>query len=362
MDYAARREELWRRARERGLDAFLVINVEHSDGANLRYLTGFSGSTGGLIVGAQPLFVTDSRYTEQAGHEVVGLPIEETTPRWLPWLADKLGALGVKRVGIGAHRTSVYVFQELARLAPGIEFVPQAGMVEDLRRVKSGEEIERIAAAARLTDEGLRWIVDRLAPGLRERDVALDLEVWYRRNGAHGVAFDLIVASGPGSAMPHYRPGERTIERGDLVLFDIGARVDGYCADLTRVVAVGEPGRDARDIYRIVLEANRTGLAAVRAGVAGKDVDLAARDVIVRAGHGDRFGHGLGHGVGLEVHEGPGVGPASEDVLAPGNVVTIEPGIYLPGRFGIRIEDLVAVTADGVRVLSSFPKDELLVL
>ncbi|MBC7220137.1 aminopeptidase P family protein [Candidatus Bipolaricaulota bacterium] len=361
MDYAARREELWRRARERGLDAFLVINVEHSDGANLRYLTGFSGSTGGLIVGAQPLFVTDSRYTEQAGHEVVGLPIEETKPRWMAWLADKLGSLGVKRVGIGAHRTSVYVFQELARLAPGIEFVPQMGMVEDLRRVKAEEEIERIAAAAKLTDEGLRWIVDRLAPGQTERDVALDLEVWFRRHGAEAVAFDLIVASGPGSAMPHYRPGERKIERGDLVLFDIGAQVDGYCADLTRVVAMGDPGGEAREIYRIVLAANRAGLAAVRAGKSGKDVDRAARDVIANAGYDDRFGHGLGHGVGLEVHEAPGVGPTSEDTLAVGNVVTIEPGIYFPGRFGIRIEDLVAVTADGARVLSSFPKDELIV-
>jgi len=362
VDYAARRDELWRRAQERGLDAFLVINVEHSDGANLRYLTGFSGSAGSLIVGTQSLFVTDSRYTEQAGHEVVGLPTEETGPRWLAWLADKLGSLGVKRVGIGAHRTSVYVFQELARLAPGIEFIPQAGMVEDLRRVKSGEEIERIAAAARLTDEGLRWVVDRLAPGRRERDVALDLEVWFRRNGAEAVAFDLIVASGPGSAMPHYRPGGRKIAQGDVVLFDIGVQVDGYCSDLTRVVAVGAPAAEVREVYSLVLDANKAGLAAVRAGRPGKDVDAAARDRIARAGYGDRFGHGLGHGVGLEVHEAPGVGPVSEEALAVGNVVTIEPGVYLPGRFGVRIEDLVAVTEDGCRVLSSFPKDELLVV
>lgn len=362
MDYAGRRERLWRSTRERGLDAFVVVNVERSDHPNLRYLTGFTGSFGLLVVGEMPLFVTDSRYTEQAGKEVVGLPVEEVKGRWLPWLAEKLVALGAKRVGIGAHRTSLHIYQELTRLAAGVELVPQAGLVEELRRVKSPDEIERISAAAGLTDAGLQWVLAELKPGRRERDVALDLEVWYRRNGAETVAFDLIVASGPGSAMPHYRPGERLIARGDAVLFDIGIQVDGYCSDLTRVVTVGAPSTEVRDVYRLVLDANRAGLAAVRAGKAGKDVDGVARAVIAKAGYGDNFGHGLGHGVGLEVHEGPGVGPSSEDTLAAGNVVTIEPGVYLPGQFGVRIEDLVAVTEDGCRVLSSFPKDELIVL
>lgn len=362
MVYAERRDRLWKKLRERGLDAFAVINVERSDRANLLYLTGFTGSFGILIVAENPLFVTDSRYTEQAGKEVAGLPVEEVKGRWLPWLAERLKALGVAKVGLGTQRTSLHVYQELTRLAPGIEFVPHTGLVEELRRIKSEEEIERIARAARLTDEGLRWIVRRLAPGQRERDVALDLEIWYRRQGANGVAFDLIVASGAGSALPHYRPGEREIARGDVVLFDIGVQVDGYCSDLTRVVAVGSPSAEVRGVYRVVVNANRAGLAAVRAGKGGKEVDQAARDVIAQAGYGERFGHGLGHGVGLEVHEAPAVGPASEDVLAAGNVVTIEPGIYLPGRFGIRIEDLVAVTEDGCRVLSAFPKDELLVV
>ena len=362
MDYAARREELWRRVRERGLDAFVVVNVERSDRPNLRYLTGFTGSFGILVVGEKPLFVTDSRYTEQAGKEVAGLPVEEVKGRWLPWLAERLAALGVRRVGIGAHRTSVHVYQELTRLAPAVEFLPQSGPVEELRRVKSPDEIERISAAAELTDAGLNWVLGELRPGRGERDVALDLEIWYRRHGAAAAAFDLIVASGPGSAMPHYRPSERPIARGDVVLFDIGVQMNGYSSDLTRVVAVGPPSREVRDVYRLVLDANRAGLAAVAAGRVGKDVDRAARDVIAGAGYGERFGHGLGHGVGLEVHEAPSVGPTSEDTLAVGNVVTIEPGVYLPGRFGIRIEDLVAVTEDGCRVLSSFPKDELIVL
>lgn len=362
MDYARRREALGDRLKAQGLDAFLIVSVERSDGPNLRYLTGFTGSTGGLIVGEKPLFVTDSRYTEQAGKEVPGLPIEQVKGRWISWLAERLTALGVRRVGLGAHRTSLHVYQELTRLAREIEFVPQTGMVEDLRRVKSDEEMARISEAARLTDEGLRWIVGRLSPGQRERDVALDLEVWYRRQGVDDVAFDLIVASGPGSAMPHYRPRERKIARGDVVLFDVGVQLDGYCSDLTRVVAVGAPEPEARAVYRVVLEAQRAGLAAVRPDRAARDVDAAARDLIAGAGYGDNFGHGLGHGVGLEVHEAPGVGPASEDALAAGNVVTVEPGIYLPGKFGVRIEDLVAVTHHGSRVLSAFPKDELLVL
>lgn len=362
MDYARRREEVGRRLQDQGLDAFVIVSVERSDGPNLRYLTGFTGSAGGLIVGERPLFATDSRYTEQAGREVPGLPIEEVKGRWISWLAERLTALGVRRVGLGAHRTSLHVYQELTRLVPEIEFVPQTGMVEDLRRVKSDEEMARMSDAAKLAEEGLRWLLDRLSPGQRERDVALDLEVWYRRQGAEDVAFDLIVASGPGSAMPHYRPRERKIARGDVVLFDVGIQLDGYCSDLTRVVAVGEPEPEARGVYRVVLEANCAGLAAVRPDRAGKDVDAAARDLIAQAGYGDKFGHGLGHGVGLEVHEAPGVGPTSEDTLAAGNVITVEPGIYLPGRFGIRIEDLVVVTDGGSKVLSSFPKDELFVL
>ncbi len=361
MDYAGRRERLWQSARERGLEGFLVVNVERSDRPNLRYLTGFTGSFGVLLVGEKNLFATDSRYTEQAGKEVAGLPVEEVKGRWLPWLGERLRALGLKQVGIGAHRTSVHVFQELSRLASPVELVPQAGLVEELRRIKSPAEVERIAAAAELTDAGLRWALGELRPGRTEREVALDLEIWYRQSGAEGVAFELIVASGPGSAMPHYRPGNRRIAQGDVVLFDVGVQVDGYCSDLTRVVAVGEPGREVRDVYTLVLGANRAGLEAVRGGKPAREVDGAARDAIARGGHGDRFGHGLGHGVGLEVHEAPTVGPASEDTLAPGNVITIEPGVYLPGKFGVRIEDLVVVTETGCRVLSRFPKDELLV-
>jgi len=363
MDYAARRAKLRRRLAEEGLDAFLVINIEGSDRPNLRYLTGFTGSAGGLIVGKEgDVFATDSRYTERAAREVPDLPAEKLPGRWLDWLADRLSSLGAKRVGIGAHQTSLWLYRELEKRLKGVELVPLEGWVEALRRVKDPEEVERIAAAAKLTDEGLRWILGRLKPGVTEREAALELEMWYRRNGAEHIAFDLIVAFGEGSSMPHYLPGERELREGDLILMDIGAKVDGYCADLTRVVALGRPAPEARAIYELVLAANRAGLEAVRAGVTGVEVDRAARAVIEAAGHGDKFGHGLGHGVGLEVHEGPRLSPVSEDTLEAGMVVTVEPGVYLPGKFGVRIEDLVVVRPDGCEILSSFPKEELLVL
>ncbi len=362
MDHSKRRETLWTKAREKGLDAFVVINAEGSELPNLRYLTGFSGSFGILVLGPQTLFLTDSRYTEQAGRQVPDLPVEEVKGRWVAALVEKLRALGVRKVGVGSYRTSLYLFHELVRLGQGLEFVPQDGLVEELRRVKSQEEVLRIRRALELTEEGLTWMLDRLRPGLTEREVALELEFWYRRQGADDVAFDLIVASGPAASMPHYRAGERRLARGDVVLFDIGVRVDGYCSDLTRVVGLGSASPEVREAYELVLQANRVGLAAVAPGKSGQEVDRAARAVIEAAGLGDRFGHGLGHGLGLEVHEGPRVAPASEDVLAPGHVITIEPGVYFPGRFGIRIEDVVVVTAEGGQVLSTFPKDELIVL
>ncbi|MCD5407862.1 Xaa-Pro peptidase family protein [Candidatus Bipolaricaulota bacterium] len=363
VDYKPRRDKLRNRIAQEGLDAFLVVNVENSDQANLRYLTGFTGSAGALIVGKEgDVFATDSRYTERAAREVPGLPVEKLPARWLDWLADRLESLSLKRVGIGTQRTSLWLYRKLEKKLKGMELVPLDGWVEALRRVKDPEEVERIATAARLTDEGLRWLLGRLKPGMTEREAALELEVWYRKHGADHIAFDLIVAFGEGSSMPHYLPGERELREGDLILLDIGAKVDGYCADLTRVVALGRPAPEARAIYELVLQANRAGLEAVQAGISGQEADQAARKVIQEAGHGEHFGHGLGHGVGLEVHEGPRLSPTSEDTLEAGMVVTVEPGVYLPGKFGVRIEDLVVVRPDGCEILSSFPKEELLSL
>ncbi len=362
MDCEQRRQALWEKVKANGLDAFLVLNVESSDLPNLRYLTGFTGSFGVLVLGERTLLLTDSRYTEQARRQVQGLPVEEVKGRWLTFLVERLHALGVKRVGLGTYRTSLYLYQEMGKLAQGVELVPQTGLVEELRRTKAPEEVERIHEAIELTERGLQEILGRVKRGRTERDLALELEFWYRQEGAEDVAFELIVASGPGSSMPHYRAGGRNLAGGDVVLFDIGVRIDGYCSDLTRVVALGSPSPQVKEVYELVLEANKAGLDAVKAGRSGQEVDRAARQVIEAAGKGERFGHGLGHGLGMEVHEAPRVAPTSEDVLSPGDVVTVEPGVYLPGEFGIRIEDVVVVTDEGCRVLTSFPKDELIVL
>lgn len=361
MGTIERRERLFGRVRDAGLDAFLVVNVEGSDHANLRYLTGFTGTFGLLILGEESTFMTDSRYTEQAGREVQGLPVEKVQGRWLQALGERLREWGLRRVGIGAKTTSLFTYRELERLAKGVELVPGT-WVEEQRTVKGPEEVERIARAAKITDEGLRWVLSMIRPGMTEREVALELWMWYRRNGADDVAFDLTVAFGENSSMPHHRAAERPLAAGEVILFDVGARADGYCADLTRVVALGRPVPEARAVYELVLAANRAGIEAVQAGISGVEADRAARRVIQDAGHGDKFGHGLGHGVGLEVHEAPRLSPTSEDTLEAGMVVTVEPGVYLPGQFGVRIEDLVVVRTDGCEILSGFPREELLVL
>lgn len=359
-EYQKRRQVLWEKVKARGVEAFLLVNVEGSEQPNLRYLTGFTGTFGVLIVGEEEAFLTDPRYTEQAQTQV-DLPVAEVRGRWLPQVVERLKAMGVKRVGIGSLRTSLHLFEELRKAGEGLEFVPLGAPVEELRRVKTREELEKIEEAVRLTEAGLSWILERLRPGMSEREVALELEFWYRKEGADDVAFDLIVAGGPRSSRPHHRASAEKIKKGEVVLLDVGVRLDGYCADITRVVSVGEPSSRVREIHELVLAANRAGIEALRAGASGKDVDATARAIIEEAGLGELFGHGLGHGVGLEVHEGPRLSPTSEDILLSGTVVTVEPGVYFPGEFGVRIEDLVAVEEKGARVLSSFPKELLVV-
>lgn len=360
-EYATRRQRLWQKLQSQGLEAFLVANVEGSEKPNIRYLTGFTGTFGILVLAEDSVFLTDPRYTEQAKTEV-DLPVCEVRGQWLGKLGKLLRERGLARVGIGASRTTVQLLEELRKAAEGVELIPVGAPVEELRKVKSPSEIKKIQEAVELTEAGLTWILERIRPGMTEKEVALELEFWYRKEGAEDVAFELIVAGGPNSALPHHRAKDRRLRQGEVVLFDVGARVDGYCADLTRAVALGQPDPEVQTAYALVLSANKAGIQAVRAGAVGKDVDSQARRVIEEAGLGELFGHGLGHGLGLEVHEGPRLSPTTEDVLLSGNVVTVEPGLYFSGRFGIRIEDVVALSEDGAVVLSSFPKDELVVL
>jgi Xaa-Pro aminopeptidase len=235
--------------------------------------------------------------------------------------------------------------------------VPAAGLVEELRRAKEPAELTAIAEAQRLTEEVYGWIASQGLAGRREREVALGAERRMLELGAEGPSFPAIVAAGDNGALPHAEAGEREIASGELVVIDMGAIVDGYCSDCTRTFATGEPDTEAREVYELVLEAQLAGIEAVGAGADGKAVDAVARDMIAAAGHGDEFGHGLGHGVGVEVHEAPRLSKTSEDELVGGDVVTVEPGVYVAGRFGVRIEDMVNVADDGCRNLASYAKE-----
>jgi Xaa-Pro aminopeptidase len=346
----SRAERLVELIAERELDQLFV-----SDLTNVRYLSGFTGTNGACLVGReQRIFFTDFRYTDRAEREV-GEEWErpEAERELVPQIAARMSG----KVGFEDAKLSV---RQLARLEAAVgedvDLVPAGDLVEQLRAVKEPEEIERMAAASELADDVFRWALESGLAGRTERDVARAVEARIRELGAEP-SFPPIIAAGENGALPHAEPGDREIGSGELVVFDMGAELDGYCSDGTRTFATGEPGDEAREVYDLVLTAQLASLAAIRVGASGKEIDAVAREMITEAGHGDQFGHGLGHGVGLEVHEGPRLATTSEDELRAGNAVTVEPGIYVPGRFGVRIEDLVVLTADGYRNLSGTPKE-----
>lgn len=335
------------------VDALLVASPE-----NRRYLTGFTGSAGLLVVaGAQARLVVDGRYVERAREEAPDVPAVPGGTAPMDALAPVLAELGAVRVGFEAEHVTVAQLGKLEAKAPDATWVPTTGLVERLRLVKSPEELAALRRALALTDRAMEhaWAVAR--PGTTERELAWRIEAFMREHGAEGVAFDLIVAAGANGALPHHAPGDRPIAAGEPIVVDIGARVDGYHGDLTRTFSLGpatDPDYEA--VWRVVEAANHAGRAALRAGVTGIEVDRAARAVIEAAGYGDAFGHGLGHGVGLQIHEGPRLSPAAENVpLVAGSVVTIEPGIYLPGRFGVRLEDVARIGPDGAEILTGVP-------
>ncbi|MCW3005049.1 MAG: aminopeptidase family protein [Conexibacter sp.] len=347
---------------ERELDALLVTDL-----VNVRWLTGFSGSNGLAIVGAggsdpQRVFLTDFRYLTQSAEQLDEAWERRIATEILPAAAAAIGAPadaadGPLRVGFDDLHLSVKDHTTLAsQVAEGVELVAAGGLVEELRAIKDQGELAAIRAASQLADAALTEVLSRGLAGRTEREVALDLEFTMRRAGAEGASFPSIIASGTHSALPHAVPRDVEIPKGTLVTIDWGARLDGYASDCTRTYATGELDPRDRAIYDLVLEAQETSLAAVRAGATGRDVDAVARDIITAAGHGEHFGHGLGHGVGAEVHEGPRLSQRSEATLAAGHVVTVEPGVYVPGAIGVRIEDLAVVTDDGAEVLTGLPK------
>jgi Xaa-Pro aminopeptidase len=318
---------------------------------NVQYLTGFESTNAALLVEPQGArLFTDFRYAERA-REVESVEFEET-PRYIYTdLAERLP----KRVAFEADALT-YANYEFVR-GGGIELVPKRGLVESLRVVKGPEELEAIRQATEVTNKAYEGLVEERFAGRTEKELVWRMTELFHDAGADDVAFPVDIAAGPTAASPHTEPGDRVVQEGDLVLVDAGAKLDGYCSDCTRTFAVGDVSDSLRETYELVQRAQQAGLDAIRAGASGRDVDAAARAMIADAGYGENFGHGLGHGVGLLVHEAPALRPESEDVLAAGHVVTVEPGIYLSGVAGIRIEDLVVVTEDGCDVLTSFPKE-----
>ena len=296
------------------------------------------------------MLFSDFRYAERA-REVEGVEFEETKR----YLYSDLPGLLPPRVAFEADAMTYANYDELRR--GGLELEPRRGVVESLRIVKESEELDTIRRATEVTDRAYEVLAEEQFSGRTEKALAWRMEQLLHECGADGVAFPVDIAAGPTAASPHAVPGDRVVQEGDLVLVDAGAQVEGYCSDCTRTFAVGEVSDSLREVYELVRRAQQAGLDAVRPGASGRDVDAAARAMIADAGYGENFGHGLGHGLGLLVHEAPVLRPESEDVLAAGHVVTVEPGIYLSGVAGVRIEDLVVVTDDGAEVLTSFPKE-----
>ena len=344
-----RADRLAKLVAEQGLERMLVTNL-----VNVRYLTGFTGTNGACVCGPRDrAFLTDFRYIERAASEIGGWELVAVSVEWMTGLAERLSG----RCGFEDQHLSVRGLRELTEKAPeGAELEPAGGLTEQLRRIKDDTELKAIGEAARLADEVYEWTIEQGLAGKTEVEVARAAEAKIRELGAEP-SFPPIVAAGPNGAMPHAEPGDREIGTGEMLIFDMGAKLDGYCSDCTRTFAVGNPSGEAAEVYELVRDAQERSLEAVGAGKTGVEVDGVARKIISAANHGDHFGHGLGHGVGLEVHEAPRLSQRSEDVLESGEVVTVEPGVYVPAKLGVRIEDLVVVTDDGHENLSSLPKE-----
>jgi Xaa-Pro aminopeptidase len=362
MDVAGRVERLRPLVETAGCDALVVSNL-----TNIRYLTGFTGSAGlVLVTGDELLFVSDGRYQTQSADQLAAAGIEArieivaADPDGV--VAEAAAAAGVRRLGLESQSVTWAQQRRWASELFGAgELVPTVSLVEDLRLVKDAGEAARIRSACAIADAALAQVRGRLLEGPTEVEFALELDATMRRLGAEDVSFDTIVASGPNGAKPHHRPSSRRIAEGDLVVVDFGALVDGYHSDMTRTIAVGQLD-DTRDrMLGVVLESQDAGVQAVRAGTTAADVDLACREVIEDAGWGEAFLHSTGHGVGLDIHEEPRVSGRSAATLVAGHVVTVEPGVYLPGLGGVRIEDTVLVTEDGCDRLTLTPKDPAVV-
>jgi Xaa-Pro aminopeptidase len=337
-------------------DAMLISQAD-----NRCYLSGFYGSAGYLLIAPKKAWLaTDFRYIEQASRQASGYEIIQIKSRFSEWLPELIAGLGIKKLGFEAEDITVATHRQLEEALkgniPAIELVPLTGMTESLRMVKEPGEIECIARAAAIGDTAYTHIEKTVAAGMTENQVAWEIEKSLRVNGSQTVPFEIIVASGPNAALPHHRPGDRVIRPGEPVLIDMGARYRGYASDLSRTICTGNPDDTFLKIYRTVLDAQEAAMAIIKSGMTGQQADSTARTVIEKAGYGDHFGHSLGHGVGLAAHELPHLSTSAEDILDDGMVFTVEPGIYLSGWGGIRIEDTVVMENGKARPISQARK------
>lgn len=334
------------------IDAIFISQAE-----NRRYLSGFDGSAGYLLITEKnAVLATDFRYVEQAGNEAPDFEILRITGNLSAWLPGLVSEANIGKLGFESEDVSYAFFQQITdtfkEKQVSLELMPISGIVEDLRAVKGPDEIECISRAAAITDAAFEYVEERISPGMTEKQVAWELEKCLREHGSQGLAFEIIVASGPRAALPHAKPTDRVIKEGDPLVIDMGGRYAGYAGDLTRTICVGNPDEKFQHVYQTVLDAQRAALAIIKEGMSGQQADTVARDIIEKAGHGKEFGHSLGHGVGLAAHELPRLGPGSDDILTEGMVFSVEPGIYIPGWGGVRIEDIVVMEHGKMRVLS----------
>ncbi|MGG4041459.1 M24 family metallopeptidase [Bacillus smithii] len=339
-----------------GIDGMLVTSP-----FNRRYMTNFTGTSGvALISEEKALFITDFRYVEQAGNQAKGYEIVQHGVPIHEEVAKQAEKLGIQKLGFEKDHLTFSNYQDYQKAFKG-ELVPVGDIIENLRLIKSESEIKILKEAADIADAAFKHILDFIKPGITELEVANELEFFMRKCGATSSSFDTIVASGKRSALPHGVASDKIIEKGDLVTLDYGALYKGYVSDITRTVAVGKPSDDLKNIYQIVLEAQLLAVEKIKPGMTGKEADAIARNYIAEKGFGDRFGHSLGHGIGLEVHEKPLLSMRSDIVLQPGMVVTVEPGIYVPGLGGVRIEDDTIITSSGNETITHSTK-ELIIL
>ncbi len=349
--------KLREKLKEKNIEAFLVTKKE-----NVRYLSHFTGTAGKLLITENDsIFITDFRYLDQAEEQTDGCVIEEISSNFMEGFAELLKRKKINNLSFESQDINFKMYQQLKEKLDLEALNPVESLVEELRMIKDQSEVEKIKKAVEIADQGFEFLLDFIEAGKTEKEVSLELEFFMKRKGGEKNAFDFIVASGKRGALPHGVASNKIIEKGDLVTIDFGTVYQGYHSDITRTVAVGEPAAELKEIYQIVLEAQQKVIAEIKAGMECIEADKIARDMIAEAGYKDNFGHGLGHGLGLEIHEGPRLSYTSDSSLKSGMVVTDEPGIYVSGLGGVRIEDDLLITEAGCEVLNSAPK-ELIIL